>query len=342
MRFVPQQHPTYFSLTLLSLMNCYAFDFIRLWSSILSMMFNNSAKCFLLAIFLLLTASCASNSKQENILVKGGSFQGDPAIANHLANHAGVLKILSLNVAHGRKQATNQIFLSKQQIQQNLKDIASAIVNQNADVVALQEADGPSRWSGDFDHVEFIANQTSYPWYFRAVNAQSWLFNYGTAVMSRWPVAETLAYNFKPSPPTLNKGFLLTRIKWQPNPVADKEIDIDIVSVHLDFSRQTVREKQIAEMRELLSTRNNPVIILGDFNSEWFADKSVIKRLAERGGLQVYKPQADNLSTYSDSDSRLDWILISSELAFVSYKVLPDKLSDHLMVVAEIQLNNNK
>ncbi|WP_221894641.1 hypothetical protein [Bathymodiolus japonicus methanotrophic gill symbiont] len=56
-------------------------------------------------------------------------------------------------------------------------------------------------------------------------------------------------------------------------------------------------------------------------------------------GLKVYQPQADNLPTYSNGDSRLDWILISSELKFVSYKVLPDKLSDHLMLVAEIQLS---
>jgi len=125
---------------------------------------------------------------------------------------------------------------------------------------------------------------------------------------------------------------------WKPDPASDKEINIDIISVHLDFSSQKVREKQIAEMREQLSTRNNPLIILGDFNSNWFSKKSIIKRLAEEGKLKVYKPQAENLPTYVSSGQRLDWILISSELEFVSYKVLPDKLSDHLMVVAEIQL----
>ena len=181
--------------------------------------------------------------------------------------------------------------------------------------------------------------KNSYPWHYRAVNAHSWMFNYGTAILSGWPVSETLAYNFKPSPPTINKGFLLTRMTWKPDPAIDKEINIDIISVHLDFSSQKVREKQIAEMREQLSSRNNPLIILGDFNSNWFSKKSVIKRLAENGKLQAYKPLADNLATYPGSGRRLDWILISSELEFVSYKVLPDRLSDHLMVVAEIQLS---
>ena len=300
----------------------------------------SSAKCSLFATVFILTSACVSHSNQVHTVTESGSFPADHTIAHSAPGHSGVLKLISLNVAHGRKQATNQVFVSKEQIQQNLVEIANTIVQQDADIVALQEADGPSRWSGNFDHVEFIAKQANYPWYYRAVNAHSWLFNYGTAILSRWPVAETLAYNFKPSPPTVNKGFLLTRMTWRPDPATDKEINIDIISVHLDFSRQKVREKQIAEMRGLLSTRNNPLIILGDFNSEWFAEKSVIKRLAETGELKVYQPQADNLPTYSNGDSRLDWILISSELAFVSYKVLPDKLSDHLMLVAEIQLSN--
>ena len=303
------------------------------------LMFNSTSIFFLFATVLVMIYSCATPSHQVHTVAEGDSFPGDKTIVNNKRNITGVLKLLTLNVAHGRKDATNQIFLSKERIQQNLTEIASVLVKQNADVIALQEADGPSRWSGSFNHVESIAKQASYPWYYRTDNAHSWLFSYGTAILSRWPVSEILTYNFKPSPPTLNKGFLLTRIRWKPNPESNNEIDIDIISVHLDFSRQTVRENQIAEMREVLSKRNNPMIILGDFNSDWFSEKSVVKRLAEKGKLKVYKPQADNLPTYNSRGSRLDWILISSELEFVSYKVLQDTLSDHLAVVAEVQLS---
>jgi hypothetical protein len=34
---------------------------------------------------------------------------------------------------------------------------------------------------------------------------------------------------------------------------------------------------------------------------------------------------------------RLDWILVSDELEFGGYRTLPDQLSDHLGVVAEIR-----
>ena len=299
------------------------------------------SKYLLFASALLIIASCTPHLNQIHSEAEQGSFPEDNTMSHNLISHSGVLRLVSLNVAHGRKDATNQLLVSKGQIQQNLKEIANTLVKQDADVVALQEADGPSSWSGSFDHVEFIAKHASYSWHYRADNAHSWLFNYGTAILSRWPIAETLAYNFKPSPPTVNKGFLLTRVKWWPDAESDQEINIDIISVHLDFSRQTVREKQIAEMRELLIARDNPLIILGDFNSDWFTEKSVIKTLAEKGELQVYKPLADNLSTYGDNH-RLDWILISRELEFIVYQVLPDKLSDHLMLVADIQLKNTQ
>jgi endonuclease/exonuclease/phosphatase family metal-dependent hydrolase len=150
-----------------------------------------------------------------------------------------------------------------------------------------------------------------------------------------------MQHTFSPTPPTFNKGFLLSNINWTQNTEAGSVVPVDIISVHLDFSRHRVREEQIAEMSQALSNRNNPAVILGDFNSEWFAEESVIKRLAESNTLSVYKPHADDLHTYN-SGYRYDWILISKDLEFVSYKVLPDIISDHLAVLAEIKLKDTE
>jgi len=254
----------------------------------------------------------------------------------HVPGNKDLLKILTLNVAHGRKETFNQILLSKKKIKRNLMEIAEVIRRQQADIVALQEADGASRWSGNFDHVAFIAGQAGYPWFYRAAHATSWLFTYGTAILSRFPITETIEHTFKPSPPTLNKGFLLSRVMWKPDPKADRTITIDIVSVHLDFLKKKVRQRQIIEITDMLSTRSNPMIILGDFNSEWFADDSVVKRLADKAHMKVYRPDAKHLQTYLKRGKRLDWILISDELDFVSHEVLPDVVSDHLVVVATL------
>ena len=296
-------------------------------------------KTYFLVLGLFLVVSCSEFSIQVQTEAEGESFPADSSVKNnHRHNNNGALKILSLNVAHGRKDAVNQMFVSTETIQSNLAEIAGVLSKENADVVALQEADGPSGWSGNFDHVATIAKQAGYPWYYRADHARSWLFSYGTAIMSQWPISETLEHTFKPSPPTLNKGFLLSRMTWKPNPNKDKQYQLDIVSVHLDFSRQKVREEQIAEIADALSKRNNPMIILGDFNSEWFSEESVVQELAKKAQMKVYEPHADNLHTYVKGGKRLDWILISNELEFVSYKVLPDVISDHLAVVAEVRL----
>ena len=231
--------------------------------------------------------------------------------------------------------------LEKEDIEQNIRAIARLLHKTNADVVALQEADGASGWSGNFDHIELLAREAGYPWYYRANHAESWLFSYGTAILSRLPVSETLQHTFSPSPPTLNKGFLLGQVNWMNHNAPGSVLTVDIVSVHLDFSRQRVRDEQIAEMAEVFANRENPMIILGDFNSEWLAEKSVVKKLADKAGMSVYDPGATDLHTYNSS-RRYDWILISDEFAFVHYEVLPDVISDHLAVLAEIKLKNIK
>jgi endonuclease/exonuclease/phosphatase family metal-dependent hydrolase len=142
-------------------------------------------------------------------------------------------------------------------------------------------------------------------------------------------------HTFRPSPPTMNKGYTLAQLMWKAD--AAEPVAVDVVSVHLDFSRKSVREQQSAELGEALAGRANPLIVMGDFNSDWSADEQVIRTLAERAGLHVYRPDADDLPTYSGS-KRYDWILISRHLEFVSLEVLPDILSDHSAVMAEIRM----
>ncbi len=289
----------------------------------------------------LLLSSCTTTGVSYQKIADGDSFPADQAVADgYTISNNGSLRILSLNIAHGRNQAANQLLLEKEDIEQNLRAIAQVLKKTNADVVALQEADGPSGWSGNFDHIELLAREAGYPWYYRANHAESWLFSYGTAILSRLPVVEIIQHTFSPSPPTLNKGFILNQVNWTNDYETGSALAVDVVSVHLDFSRSKVRDGQIAEMTEVLARRESPMIILGDFNSEWYADESVVKRLADNAGMSVYRPDAKDLHTYN-SKYRYDWILISEELGFVSYNVLPDIISDHLAVLAVIELKNS-
>jgi endonuclease/exonuclease/phosphatase family metal-dependent hydrolase len=287
------------------------------------------------AVFFL-AVSCAVNSEVKQHILSETAIMNSTVTVNKPHVLTGILKVLSLNIAHGRKKSLNQMLLSEATIRHNIGDIAAVLKKTAANIVALQEADGPSRWSGNFDHVADIARLANYPWYCRATHARSWLFDFGTALLSRENFLETLQRSFKPTPPTLTKGFLLGTFAWRPRKDSKITIPIDIVSVHLDYSRKAVREEQIVQLSEALSGRTHPLVVLGDFNSEWSTHGSAVAEFALLSGLHAYHPQATTLGTYKSGKLRFDWILISSVLEFKSYSVLPEVISDHRAIVAEI------
>jgi len=285
-----------------------------------------------------LVISCSVNPTLKQQAPPETASMDNTATVNKPQVFTGTLKVLSLNMAHGRKNSVNQMFLSEGAIRCNISDIADVLRKTAANIVALQEADGPSRWSGNFDHVAELARQANYPWYCRASQARSLLFDFGTALLSQKNFVETLTRSFKPTPPTLTKGFLLGQFAWRPRKDSNITIPIDIVSVHLDYSRKSVKQEQIVQLSESIAGRNNPLVVLGDFNSDWFEDKSIVAEFARRSGLHAYRPQAKDLGTYHSRKRRFDWILISSQLEFKSYTVLPESISDHQAVTADIDI----
>ena len=291
----------------------------------------------LLGINLAVLVACATVEKQQRTLYSS-NIEPDNAIDLQQGYPESVLRVATLNLAHGRKDSFNQLFVGENSHKENLNDIADVLSQHKPHIVALQEADAASRWSGSFDHVAYLATAAEYRWRVHENNAESWLYQYGTALLSILPIVESIKHTFEPSPPTLDKGFVLAQIKW-PSGNKNKSRKIDIISVHLDFSRESVRKKQINEMIEIMSARMNPTIIMGDFNSEWLAEVSVIKELATKSRFSTYKPEAANYNSYKDK--RLDWILITKDMEFTNYRVLPDTLSDHAMVVADIRFKDN-
>jgi endonuclease/exonuclease/phosphatase family metal-dependent hydrolase len=285
----------------------------------------------LVTLNLFILVACTTVEKQRTVY--SSDVEADDAINIQYGYPESVLRVATLNLAHGRKDSFNQLFVWGNTFKENLNDVAEVLTRHRPHVVALQEADAASRWSGSFDHVAYLA-AAGYPWRTHVSNAEGWLYSYGTALLSAQPIAETIKHTFQPSPPTLDKGFVLAQIEW-PNVNGKEPRKVDIISIHLDFSRQSVRDKQIGEMLEILSARSNPTIILGDFNSEWLAETSVIKELAEKSRFITYKPEAANYNSYKNK--RLDWILISKDLEFVDYQVLPESLSDHAMLIADIR-----
>ena len=253
-----------------------------------------------------------------------------------------LLSVLTLNLAHGRKDSFNQMFQRTNKTRLNLEEIADFFSDSGADLVALQEADFASRWSGKFNHVEFISERSPYPCQVHAHHAKKYMYDFGTALLSSVPYTHTLTHTFEPSPPTTNKGFVMGEVLWNPGGELAEPVSVSVISVHLDFSRKKVREAQTEEIRAVLPDLKEPVIILGDFNADWDSKDSAIKAIVANGNFKVYQPEATNLGTYKSGKHRLDWILISNDLEFVSYEVPQDVLSDHQPIQATLKLVDMK
>ncbi len=257
------------------------------------------------------------------------------------------LTVMTLNLAHGRKDGAHQALLSPETIRSNLDGVAAMLADGKPDVVALQEADGPSIWSGNFNHVEYLAREAGFPHCLRGEHVRGMKLSYGTALLSRLPMADGRSVTFPSSPPTLTKGYVSATLAWP----GDPDARVCVVSVHLDFSRQSVRQQQVREMVTRLSKLEVPLIVVGDFNDSWQPDseqqnseqraENPLRYLARELDLRPYEPAAEELGTFVSSDRRLDWILISPSLEFVEYENVAEVVSDHRAVVAELKMAEN-
>lgn len=246
----------------------------------------------------------------------------------------GTLSLMTLNTAHGRGRGAHQLLQRSERQRQNLDAIAAVLQREQPALVALQEADGECVWSGSFNHVRYLAESGGLRQYVRG-ELVSWPgLSHGIALMSQLDLDDPLAVTFRPSPGGTAKGYVISTIEWPGEP----DLQVDVVSVHLEAFRPSLRERQAEDLVAVVSQRERPLIVMGDFNTHWGGRREVLPRLAAALELQAYEPNARGHASLPMLGRRLDWILISDEFEFLRYETLDDSLSDHRAVVAEIGL----
>jgi endonuclease/exonuclease/phosphatase family metal-dependent hydrolase len=259
------------------------------------------------------------------------------AAAEHEPGAPRPLRLMTLNVAHARRQARHQALLAEPALRRNLQAIAQVLRREAADVVALQEADGPSAWSGGFDHVATLASLAGYEHAFRGEHNPFSLgrleLSSGTALLSRLPLAETRSHAFGQNWRD-TKGFVAATVAA--DALGGRELDV--VSLHLDFLAPNVRRRQVEQLVDRFHDREHPLVVCGDFNCEWSERRRSLDRLRRELNLRPLEHAAHATFPSWRPLVRLDWILVSNELDFAGYRTLPDRLSDHLGVVAEIRV----
>jgi endonuclease/exonuclease/phosphatase family metal-dependent hydrolase len=247
------------------------------------------------------------------------------------------LRVMTLNCAHGARAPVPAALVGRAALVRNLDAIGSAIEKVQPDVVALQEIDRGAFWSDRLDEVAIVAAGARMPHYVFGVHRDlpRLGLRQGTAVLSRpVPTApQATAFNTTFYD---DKGWV--RVTVSPEGLGGRPVDI--VSVHLDPFTPWARRRQITTMARELARRERPLVVMGDMNAAWGkrgqGDVAILARVL---GLHAFHPH-ESLDTYPSGRPwrRIDWILLSPELDFASYAVVPTRVSDHRGVVADIVL----
>jgi endonuclease/exonuclease/phosphatase family metal-dependent hydrolase len=244
------------------------------------------------------------------------------------------LRVATLNIAHGRGLASSQVWLKRSVFEANLDAIAGSLNREAPDIVALQEVDAPSAWSGRFDHLARLADASGYPYRHHGLHFDAAVLKgrvkYGTALLSRRPIASTSSLDFD-AKVVGSKGLVTAEIEFGGRSLL-------VASVHLNWYSTRIRLRQAGQVVKLLERIDLPILLMGDFNCHW-NDDDALRMIANQFNLQPYTPDANKLDTFPAQapDTRIDWILTSPELEFVTYRVHPDRVSDHLAVIADIR-----
>jgi endonuclease/exonuclease/phosphatase family metal-dependent hydrolase len=277
------------------------------------------------------------NAWRVRILVERLCKPAVPAAGISLPSKSdNALRLFTLNMAHGRNKATHQAFLKRHRLERHLEEIADTVRGLDVDVLGLQEADGPSAWSGNFDHVATLAERAELSDFFHGDHNRFGFgrFNVtsGTALLARLPLSDRRSEPFR-SNWRDTKGFVVATVEVP----AWGGMAIDLVSLHLDFLRPKIRRRQIQGLVTALAGRQRPRVVLGDLNCSWHLEPRSMQYLSEELDLRAYAPHSLT-PTYPSARPRFrfDWILISRELDFTGYRRVDTQLSDHLGVVADL------
>ena len=246
------------------------------------------------------------------------------------------ITVITINMAHGRGKGVNQIFQSKKVFEKNLTSIGDIIKREKADIVALQEADAPSWWSGKYSHVKKVGEFGGMKFSVQGKNVDGLGLHYGTAIVTKVDIKKAKQITFNRNIPTFSKGFVIATCIW-PN---DPKFYFDVVSIHLDFASAKVRKKQLRQLGDELRKNNRPVIIMGDFNTD--ATKQLLPEFLNALELSTWKQNDTEIITFPGLNTRIDWIIVSHEFRILRQSVLDDVVSDHKALKAVIcRVTNN-
>jgi endonuclease/exonuclease/phosphatase family metal-dependent hydrolase len=270
------------------------------------------------------------------------------------AREDGVLRVACYNIAHGRGLAVSNDAGGSQAVRrQRLDDLAAMLVELDADVVVLNEADFDASWSFSVDQASDLAGQAGYPHVAKLSNLdfrvahRSWRF--GNAVLSRYPIVD--AYEIDLPGYATSETLLAGKKRALYCEIEKGTQRFGVVAIHLSHRSEGLRVESARRLIRFVESSSLPIILAGDFNSTPTGLPDSRTDPKGDNAMDVFdasgrftrfpegKPSNPTQYTFRSDDAKriIDWILVSEGLQLVHGGVHPSELSDHRPVVADVE-----
>jgi endonuclease/exonuclease/phosphatase family metal-dependent hydrolase len=212
---------------------------------------------------------------------------------------------------------------------QVLSRITRFIKEQDPDIVGLVEVDTGSIRTGMLNQAEYISNSLGH--------YSTYECKYGVSSINQlMPIVRKQGNAFLAAPRIRGERFHYfdTGIKRL---IIELELDdLAIFLVHLSLKFRH-RQYQLRYLHELVAKAHKPVIVAGDFNTFWGEHEIYLFMQASR----LKSANTKGLPSYPSRDPRkeLDFILHSEDIAVTHFAVPDVRLSDHLPLVCDFEIN---
>lgn len=211
--------------------------------------------------------------------------------------------------------------------------LATTLASWKPDIVLLQEVDRNQVRTGRVDQPAYLGEKLRFYSTFGANTANRAGGQYGTALLSRYPIVSVENTPLPRLPGDEQRGLL--------HAVLDVDgTKLSTYVVHLQHTSDTARLSQIAKVRQIVAADRLPKIIGGDFNT---TPGSAVMGVARSFAADTWTAVGDGpgLTVPRDSPRRRIDYLLQSGLVPRNMQVLTPAVSDHRALWARLALDSS-
>lgn len=267
------------------------------------------------------------------------------------------IKILTYNIGYASGEKNNWgSVCTKEEIQNNLDNIANLIIKGQYDFVFLQEVDFNSKRSHFINQFDYLLKQTAYPfgaahtlwdrrhvpWPYWPLKKQFGKVVSGQALLSRFQIDQQEIFNLpQPKRAPWFLYFYPRRCAQQISIAThDQNTPLFLWNIHLEAYHHASRNKQAQVLAKLVQSNKQAMqIVAGDFNDPCKEPGNFDPHLEDafslfkrESGFESEDEWPDHYLTFSSWEpfEQLDHVVFSKHFATQSVAVVGERASDHL------------